>query len=186
LDTTLPPAFDPALESNKTLAQAKSALAKKFRFDKQQPLYDAVRLAYLLWVFGKESEAREVCQTLARIEFNGSFELWSPVEKALALESRLARQAGDQEASTKCVARIREAGFVPERLSGIMLDRRGDIPDAIRDGDKKAERMCRLILASELAFLIELGGSEVCPVEKLEQDWQANITELKRLVGAPC
>lgn len=183
MDTTLPPAFDPALETNKTLAAAKSPLFKKFNWKKSQTLFDAMRLAVLLVVFGKEDEALEVCRTLGRIEFNGSFELWSAVERTLTLASRILRLRGDIAAADACLARVRAAGFVDERLDGIMLDRNGAIPEAIKDGDQKLERAARLSLAAEQVFIMELGGSEKCPVEKLEREWEANQAELKRLAG---
>lgn len=183
MDQTLPPAFDPALEGNKILAAAKSPLFKKFSWTKSKTLFDAMRLAHLLVVFGKPDEAIAVCQTLGRIQFNGSFELWSAVEKTLALESRLLRQRGDSAAAQACLQRVRDAGFVEDRLEGSMLDRNGSIPAAIQEGDLKWERDARLSLAAELVFIIELGGSAQRPVAGLEQDYDANLAEIRRLVG---
>jgi hypothetical protein len=184
LDTTLPAVFDPSTEPNKVLATAKALVFKKFSWTKSQPLFDALRLAQLLVLFGKEDEALEVCRTLGRLEFTGNFNLWSPVEKALALQSRLLRKEGNTMEAEACLKRVRDVGFVDDRLEGKLLDRNGDIPDAIRDGDKKTERLARLIYGSELVFIIELGGSPVRPVDGLEKDLEANKAALRTLVGA--
>jgi hypothetical protein len=184
VDTALPPVFDPATETNKVLASAKAPLFKKFSWTNSQSLFDALRLAQLLLLFDREEEALEVCRTLERLEFSGNFKLWSPVEKALALHSRLLRKKGKLKEAEACIKRVRDVGFNEERLEGLMLDRNGDIPDAIRDGDKKTERLARLIYGSELVFIIELGGSSSRPVEGLEKDLEANELELKKLVGA--
>jgi hypothetical protein len=184
MDTTLPPVFDPATEKIKVLASAKAPLFKKFTWTKSQSLFDAVRLAQLLLLFDKEEEALEVCRTLERLEFSGNFNLWSAVEKALALHARILRKRGKSKEADACIKRIRDAGFNEERLEGTMLDRNGDIPDAIKDGDKTSERRARLIYGSELVFIIELGGSKARPVEGLEKDLEANDLELRKLVGA--
>lgn len=175
--------FDPSTETNKVLASAKASLFKKFSWTKSQSLFDALRLAQLLVLFDKEDEALEVCRTLGRLEFTGNFNQWSPIEKALALQSRLLRQQGKANEAEACLKRIRDAGFVETRLEGALLDRNGDIPDAIQAGDKKSERMARLIYGSELVFIIELGGSPTRPIEGLEKDLQANELALKTLVN---
>lgn len=184
MDTTLPAVFEPSTETNKVLATAKAQLSKKFKWNNSQSLFDALRLAQLLVLFDKQDEALEVCRTLGRLEFTGNFNLWSPVEKALALQSRLLRKQGNTQEAEACLKRIRDAGFVETRLEGALLDRNGDIPDAIKDGDKKSERQARLIYGSELVFIIELGGSEARPIAGLENDLEANELALKTLVGA--
>ncbi len=183
MDTTLPAAFDPSAEQNKILAKAKASLFKKFSWTKSQSLFDALRLAQLLVLFDKEDEALQVCRALGRLEFKGNFRQWSPVEKALALQSRLLRKQGNTDEAEACIKRIRDAGFLETRLEGELLDRNGDIPDAMSSGDKKSERLARLIYGSELTFIIELGGSSARPIEGLEKDLESNQSALKALVS---
>jgi hypothetical protein len=183
-DWPLPAAFDPTGEPVKALAAAKKKLAGGFRWSKAQSLYDAVKLAVLLHVFGRDDKALEVCAALGRVQFDGKYELWSAVEKALVLQARLSRARGDLAAAAECVRRVREAGFVDDRLKGLLLDRNGTVRESVKDGDTKSEQAGRLILAGELAFIIELGGSAECPVERMEREWEENTARLRVLTGA--
>lgn len=179
----LPPAFNPQLESNKTLNKAKASVSKKFSWTKKDSLFEAKRLAYLLLVFGKDDEALEVCKHLGQFEFQGNYRLWTAVEMALALQARLHRDRGEEKLAKACIDRIRKAGFVDERLEGSMLDPNSALEIALQEEDEKRELLARLSRASEIAFIIELGGSKVCPVKK-EQQWSENLNRLKVLAGA--
>ena len=183
MDQTLPSAFDPAPETDKRLAKAKERLAKKFSWKKKAALFEAVQLAHLLVVYGKEDEAVEICAALGRIEFDGTWNLWAAVELALALQARLLRQQGQGAAADRCRQRIVDAGYVDDRLDGSLLDCSDAIPEAIKEGDQKWELEARLAYAAELAFLLELGGSAKRPVASLENDWTANLLAMQRLAG---
>lgn len=183
MDTTLPPVFDANRESDPKLGKVKASVAKKFSWTKQEPLFDTLRLASLLVVYGKEAEAIEVCRTMGRLEFKGTFHLWSSVQRALALQARLCRQRGEHEEADECLRRVREAGFVETRLEGTLLDPNGGLEEALKEKNKRREQTARLSRAAELAFIIELGGSEVLPVAAAEADWEQNMTALKQLAG---
>lgn len=183
MDKTLPAAFDPALETNEVLAAAKSPIFKKFNWAKKDLLYDTACLAHLLVVFGKEDEALEVCRTLGRLQLSAGKVLFNAVELGLALQARICRQRGNEAEATECHRRMREAGFAEQRLEGVLLDINGVIPEAIRLGDKKAERKARLRMAAEYVYIIELGGSAVYPIEKLEREHAENVSAIKELVG---
>lgn len=182
MDWPLPNAFDPTGEPEKVIARAKAKL-KKFRWSHARSLYDAVAFAVLLHVFRRDDEALEVCRALGQIQFDGKYNLWSAVEKALVLQSRLLRQRGETAEADVCLRRVREAGFVDDRLKGILLDRNDTVKESVKDGDRRAEQAGRLILAGELAFIIELGGSDEYPVSRMEQDWQENLDRLRVLTG---
>ena len=64
------------------------------------------------------------------------------------------------------------------------IDRNDSLKESLKDGDKKWEQAARLTRAAELAFIIELGGSDVCPVDQMEQDWRDNTSRLRVLTGA--
>jgi len=81
----------------KPLAQAKAKLSKVFKWSKAQCLYDAVALAVLLHAFRRDDEALEVCRAVDQIQFDGKYTLWSAVENALTLQSRLLRLGGSDE-----------------------------------------------------------------------------------------
>jgi hypothetical protein len=179
----LPAAFDPDQETDRFLAGVKKRAATQFSWKKRASLESAVRLAYWLFVFGKEDQALAVCRFLGTYEFTGKFNLWSWIEHALALQSRIARQRGRQNESAECVRRIRAAGFVESRLNGSLLDdRRGRIRGALAEKDQAGERDWSLTALLELCVLIELGGSETWPVAALEGELQQMVTRLRALL----
>jgi hypothetical protein len=180
-DWPIPKAFDASGEQVKIIAQAKVKL-KKFRWGHSESLQSAVRLGVLLHAVNRDDEVLEIWQSIGQIHFDGTFNLWSAVEKALALQSWLMRRRGEIDQANMCVARIREAGFVEERLNGSLLDRNDTIKESVKDGDTKSELQGRLILAGELAFIGELGGSKVFPIERVERDWAENMDRLRLLI----
>lgn len=180
----VPSVFNPEGETSKILAKTKAKLWKSFKWSKAQSLYDAGALAVLLHVFGRDDETLVICRELGRIQFNGTYSLWSAVETALTLQSRLLRQRGETEEAEACVQRVRDAGYAEARLKGNLLDRNDSVKEATKTGDKKWELSARLVQAKEIAFIIELGGSEKCPVERMEQLWETNIARLRELTGA--
>jgi len=184
MDWPLPSAFDPKGETVKLLAQAKAKLSKGFKWSKAQCLYDAGALAMLLHVFGRDDETLEVCRALGQIQFDGKFSLWSGVETALTLQARLLRQRGATTEADACIQRVKAAGYVDDRLNGILLDRNSTVEEAVKDGNKKSELAGRLTMAKEIAFIIELGGSEECPVARMEQKWHENLARLRELTGS--
>lgn len=182
MDLSLPRAFDATNESNKIVAKAKQALAKKFSWKKRDVLYSAVDLAVTLIALERYDEALEVCQFLGQFQFDGGFNLWCAIEMALVLQARLHRQKGETTAAEECLRRVHEAGFVDDRLEGSMLDRNGAVEESVREGDTKWEFEARQGLAMELAFIIELGGSEKCPVPVMEKQWDENLARLRELM----
>lgn len=183
MDWPVPAAFDPTNEPTKAIAQVKAKL-KKFRWSHAQSLYDAGALAVLLHVFERDDEALAVCRALGQIQFDGKFSLWSGVETALTLQARILRRRGDTEEADECVRRVRDAGYSDNRLDGSLLDRNGTVSEAVKDGNKKFELAGRVTMAKEIAFIIELGGSEKCSVDRMEREWDSNMARLRELTGA--
>ena len=183
VERPLPRAFDADREAVPLLAKAKARLSKNFKWTRAQSLYDAAHLAVLLHVFGRDDEVLQICGALAEYQFTGSFHLWSAVEVALALQARLLRGQKAKAEAKKCVARIRAAGFVDERLEGLLLDRNGTLENAIQDNDRRMEQLARVTRALELAFIRELGGSEALPLARVDELWNENLSRLRELVG---
>jgi hypothetical protein len=175
----VPRVFNPEGETIKLLAKTKAKLWKSFKWSKAQSLYDAGALAVLLHVFGRDDETLAICRELGRIQFNGTYSLWSGVETALTLQSRLLRQQGETEEAEACVQRVRDAGYAEARLEGNLLDRNDSVKEATKTGDTKWELGARFVQAKEIAFIIELGGSTKCPIEQMEQEWATNYTRLR-------
>jgi hypothetical protein len=184
IDWPVPTALNPAGEPVKVLAAAKKKLFKKFKWSQAQCLYDATFVAVLLHVFGRDDEALDLCRELSRIPFDGKFRLWTAVEQALVLQARILRQRGEATGAAECLRRVRDAGFVDDRLAGSMLDRNGAVAEAVRTGDDEWELRGRVGMAKELAFVIELGGSDACPVDRMEGQWRENLDRLRVLAGA--
>lgn len=181
-----PKAFDPQHEPVKFLARMKSRAANNFKWTVSRSLEDAMYLAYWCHMFGRDDEALEVCEFLSTFEFAGNHSLWTWIEGSLALYARLLRGRNDQGAVGVCIQRIRAAGFVESRLSGLLLDsHQRNIGFAVSDGDKPRERDWRAVFAKELCTVIELGGSKLLPAQKAELLYQENLARLQELVGVP-
>src|SRR5690348_7148325 len=101
----LPAAFDPEQEPDKFLGGIKKRASSKFSRKRQASVELGVRLAYWLLVLGKEDQAVEVCRFLGEYQFAGNFSLWSWVESALVLQSRIARKHDRLEESAECLRR---------------------------------------------------------------------------------
>ena len=180
---SLPAVFAPGQESDKFLAGVKKRAGAKFSWKKQESLDNGSRLAYWLFVFRKEEQALEVCRFLGAYEFAGNFNLWSWIELALALQSRLARQGGRADESAECVRRIGAAGFVVSRLEGSLLsDKLECIQRAAEEKNKTGEREWCLVALRELCILIELGGSAPWPVAALEHEFERALNRLRVLL----
>lgn len=180
----LPSVFDSQGEPVKFIARMKDRAGKNFRWTAKRPLKDATYLAYWSFVFGRSDDALQVCEFLSPFEFSGDYNLWTWIERSLALHSRLLCASGKQQEAAVCVARIRNPGFVESRLEGSLLDRR-NLDAVIFDGAKTLERGYRMVLLGELCLLVELGGSESLPVQKLKGMFQENLSRLQELVKAP-
>lgn len=154
------------------------SLFPKFKWTRAQCLFDAVSVATLLHLFERDDEALALCRGLGRIEFDGKFSLWSAVEQALTLQARILRRRGEAAEAGECLRRVREAGFVGDRLEGSMLDRNGAVAEAVRTGDESWELRARVGMAEEL------GGSDRCPPDRMEEQWQENFDRLRVLAGA--
>jgi hypothetical protein len=178
----LPKAFDATDETNKIVAKAKQSLTKKFSWKKRDVLYSAVDLVVALIALERYDEAMEICQFLGQFQFDGSFNLWCAIEMSLVLQARLHRQRGEQAAAEECLNRVQEAGFVEDRLEGSMLDRNDAVKESVREGDTKWELPARQGLAMEQAFIIELGGSDKCPVATMETEWDENLARVRELL----
>jgi len=182
----LPPVFNSQDEPVKFMARMKARAAKDFRWTAKRPLEDAMCLAYWSYVFGRNDDALQVCEFLSQLQFSGDYNLWTWIELSLALEARLLRTINRQQEAAECVARIWAAGFVEERLEGLLLNsKERNIDCAVSDGDKTRERNWRVLLMLELCIIRELGGSEQLPVQRLEDSFQLNLSRLQELVGAP-
>ena len=180
----LPPALLTQEEPEPFLARLKARAAKRFRWSSSASLRDVTRLAYWCHVFRRDGEALEVCEFLARYQYAGNYSLWTPVESALALQARLLRKQRKKAAAAACARRIRDAGFVEDRLKGSMLDPNSALKLALKQGDAMAEREARLGRLEELCFIIELGGSKALPVAEAEADYSQNLARLRELAGA--
>jgi hypothetical protein len=182
----LPNVFDPEQEDDDFLARAKQRASKNFTWKKSASLDQGMRLAYWLYAFKREEEALEACRFLGRYQFAGNYSLWTWVECALALQSRIARLRGMGDEPAECVRRIRAAGFVEGRLEAPpAAEARRYIEAAEARKDKTAERDWSQNALLELCLRIELGGSASWPVAALEEHFQEFLTRLRGLLKVP-
>ena len=183
----LPPEFDPEIETDDFLIRMKRRASKNFKGTREPSLAAAAYLAYWLHLFHRNDDACAVCAFLSQFEFTGDHRRWSWIANALALGARLHRLHGDPAIASANTARILAADFVERRLSGALLNDnyRRAVDFAVREGTPADERDARLIYIAEICVMNELGGSDVCPPDSLEQLYQENAARLRELVGAP-
>jgi hypothetical protein len=181
---SLPSVFGPDGERDKFIARMKKRASKNFKWSAARSLEDAMYLAYWFYLAGREEEALEVCAFLGQYQFEGNFNLWGWVEKALALQSRILRARGRADEIKESLGRIRSAGFVDDRLKGILLDGHAEnVRLAAKDKDLRREAAWRAVMALEQCLIIEMGGSKTLPIGELEVGFQANLIRLKDLNG---
>ncbi len=177
----LPPSFDPDKESDKFLIAIKKRASKNFKRTKKDPLENAKHLAYWQYIYGREDEALETCRFLGLSEFEGNFNLWCWVESALALQSRIMRMRGEKKEARQCLKRIKDAGFVEDRLKGrIVGNYRECIKRAIETKDKTLERDWNMLALEELCFIIEL--SKPGSAAAFEEQFSTHLSRLRQIV----
>lgn len=176
----LPPACNPEGETDKFLARHKAKVAKGFSFTRMGSLEETTELAYWLYVYRKDNEAMEIGRLIDGAVFSGNFNLWSPIERNLALYARLLGAAGQAGEAARVVAKMQAAGFVDTRLSGSLLSDR-EIAEAVADGDKTGERDWRLSQVGELCFMLALGGSHKYPSGKIETMVEEQLAALRKI-----
>ena len=59
------------------------------------------------------------------------------------------------------------------------------IQKAVDISNKKDERHYLFYLLIEMCFIIELGGSDICPVDELERNFVKSLARLRVLVDVP-
>jgi hypothetical protein len=186
-EVPLPAVYNFAQEPISFLEKLKKKASTKFAFTRAEALKNSSDLAYWLYVYRKDVEAIEVCRFLGQYQFTGNYNLWSHVEKALTLQSRLAKEMNLAAESKTALERVVTAGVHPSRITGSMLagsnGYRERIKDAIKESSKTSERAWRLIAIRELCVITELGGSDEFPAADAEQELQDELAILRKLQG---
>jgi hypothetical protein len=181
-----PPVLNGGREANPELARRMKRVAKDFRWTRRGSLWGVAEIAYLLHVLGRDDEALEAARFLGQYQFAGNFALWTAVEYALALAARVQQQRGRADEAAVCVRRIRQAGFVSERLNGLSLRHDAQaVKLYVKAADMKGESAGRVRLAQELCLMIEFGGSKKYPVTELEKMFRENADRLRAMVDSP-
>lgn len=152
----MPDALLPRDDDGKAMAAAKHKLAGGFR--RNGTLLDAAAVvAFWTWLAGRDDDALAITRFIGETEFDGNFNVWSPVERALTLEARILRLRGDTQGASASLARVRPH-VVATRLEGSLL-KDANIARAVADGDKNGERIWRFVHLQELVFVNELRGN---------------------------
>jgi len=100
-----PKAFLPDGEQNRFLMKYKSSLKKTLT--NMEGLFEEVDLAFYLTAIDRVDEALEVLGFLtSRINFDGNYNIWTPVGFGICLQGRLYRMKGDSLAADEAFERI--------------------------------------------------------------------------------
>ena len=103
------PAVVTSEEHNKSLARAKTSLAKKWSLTRTESLADAAQLAWSLVALGRSGEARTLVEHVSsRVVFTADPDAWWAAASAIVLAARLARLEGDEPRRASLVSRLVE------------------------------------------------------------------------------
>jgi hypothetical protein len=120
-----PPAQVPAEllidASNKFVARAKIAAAKKWSLARAESLAGGVHVAWYLLALGRKGDARGLADEIADAAVGGEGAVWWEAAGAIALAARLAREAGDDARRTALVARLVERPAVAAQPVAALL-----------------------------------------------------------------
>lgn len=159
-----------------------SNLSKNPNLDNPDVLKLASDTSFLLYFCGKREESLKLAGLLGDIPFTGNFDLWSPIEMALVLYSRISREKSniqDAENATEKIKTVIQAGNEDQvRIRQKAFRRRMNGALLYYDEIKKAETaqnikgLVRWYFAQfrQLCFMNELGGSETFTIERIEKE----------------
>ena len=99
--------------SNKFVARAKIAAAKKWSLARAESIAGGVHVAWYLLALGRKEDARGLAEEIADAAARGEDAVWWEAAGAIALAARLAREAGDEPRRAALVARLVDRPAVP-------------------------------------------------------------------------
>ncbi len=151
------------IKEKKVLSYLKKCL-KKLSFKSSADLWNLSCLAGWLYVYGYDDLALQVCQIIDELEFKGNFDLWTPIEALLLLETRIYREQGQGDRVELVTAKIldpmrpHEEAF-KRRLSFDWLSDKS-IARYLKDNDTKTANQIRFSDLDKLMFIRELGNGK--------------------------
>lgn len=174
---------------SKSIKSLTKKLSKKFNTDNPEILENICKLAYILYIYRDNNSAKTVIDLIKNKPFEGSFDKWTWVDMALALNCRM-NNGSSRDSYKNTINHVLESGNDLQKkvnrknfnrfMNGETLDYE-DIEEAVNDGDKNIEWDYRLAQLMTLVKLKELGGSDVFPEAKAENEIQENLTILRDL-----
>jgi hypothetical protein len=179
--------------SETTRALLKSLTKRNFALTDPDSYEDMCDLAYSLYVDDKAIEAKEVCDKFAGIEFQSNYDLWTWVEFALALRSRIADSNGSAVENTflkRQVLRAVETGDeekvqlrkkIHARFRNGSQVRFDKVQSAIDNGDADAELDWREVHLKNLILLEQFGSSDPVLAGSLGHQTESNLLAMRTL-----
>jgi hypothetical protein len=174
----------------KKIDKLAASLAKSFKPTVASSLEKVNDLAFWLFVYEKNELSLRACRLLSVVPFNDNYNLWTWIETALALESKLLRLANDQAEAEQCLSKIRAPFMIGDemhqaiksraltrRLSGELLQDDA-ITQAQDEGELDVANEYRFAHLKELVYIQALGGSDQLSVADIEDGIQATVREL--------
>ena len=133
---------------------------KKFSFKAVNDLSNLFELAEWLYIYDYTDFALRVCQLVNEQIFKNNFNIWSPIEQLLILETRILRESGQVDLSRHILNKVLAVmnpheDAIKRRLSFDWLN-----DDEITHFDPKRANVWRLVDLSSLFFIRELGEGE--------------------------
>lgn len=134
---------------------------KKLSFKAANDLSSLFELAEWLYIYDYTDFALRVCQLVNDQTFKNNFNIWSPIEQLLILESRILRESGQIELSRHILNKVLEVMAPHEDATKRRLSFNWLNDDKISHFDPKHANVWRFIDLSSLFFIRELGEGQL-------------------------
>ncbi|MDQ1317852.1 MAG: hypothetical protein QG588_1507 [Candidatus Poribacteria bacterium] len=150
-----PEVFSPVSEQNKFLRTYKSSIQRRLTFTRMEGLFEEVDLAFYLTALKRTDEAlQSITFLVSNVEFNGNYNIWTPVGFGICLQERLYRLAGKNQFAETALKRIQVHPFQAESTKTHVEKDIAELQSELEDGyhEKSIRTACRKL--SRTLYLI--------------------------------
>ena len=179
MDNSIFKTISNTIESKKLKRRCLS-LEKKFKPTRQSELYRVYELVTDLYFQNYKNEILQICNELEKIEFNGNFNIWSPIEAVLLLKCKILKDRNQEKELQDTLQKIKVVDFFEwdnelitktnrkvkkRRIAERTLLNDDSIKQAVEDKDLEAELEARKSQFFELLFIYFLSDEELLDIE---------------------
>ena len=173
-----------SIESNK-LKKTCLSLFKKFKQTKRSELWRVHDLTMTLYFQSKTDEVLLICNELEKIEFNGDFNIWTPIESLLLLKCRILQSKNSEIEFKKTLSKIKVVDTfewnegLKTKINRKVRKRRINERTLLKNNDIIEEIELRKLHFLELLFIQFLSNNKT---QEIENEIEENEKQIKKLM----